>query len=557
VTNATIEVTPPVACVGDTLTFTVSGVTDTGGVQRVLCTVEQEVAPATPTYTWVITKPDGTPVQGSGESAVVTADLPGTYSCTFTAFAERECDPPALNLDPATASTIDVNLTLGGLPEDDEEQPGGFLCVNNDDDNNDGTPDKDDAGATPGEDDLIALTVSGEAATGTLELSAVFPVGSAKLYQGSDRTGLIALPMAWTLPSPEIPATLYVEGVGASAALADVEFELLYTGDGTPCNDRVRFTVLGVALDPVTSGIDPVPDNPAVVAPMTPLPLGDGTLFWDANTFELTNVQPDVDLSALPVDWTFNVSSGSLNATAAVVPAADRRSARLQIPFPSWGNLGTGSMEFRVNNQVCASAETLIKNVQPDLEPGDFRFQVKAHLCTDGQGTSTTRTEPEVRAIMCDVTKVLSQCGIIVTLNGVVTTVVPTEYIDDLDSGSEKTVLFGYEEDDSAIDVYFVKLINSGGAAGVTLTPSTSTFWEPGVAIADGVGTDGAVVLEGQYVVRTLSHEVTHYLLNSLLPESSDHREDDENLMYWDTVDTKRDLDLAQCIEIRTNSGGE
>ncbi|MGD2111629.1 MAG: hypothetical protein PVI86_19810 [Phycisphaerae bacterium] len=32
VTNATIELTPPVACLGDTLTFTVSGVTDTGGV---------------------------------------------------------------------------------------------------------------------------------------------------------------------------------------------------------------------------------------------------------------------------------------------------------------------------------------------------------------------------------------------------------------------------------------------------------------------------------------------------------------------------------------------
>jgi len=158
---------------------------------------------------------------------------------------------------------------------------------------------------------------------------------------------------------------------------------------------------------------------------------------------------------------------------------------------------------------------------------------------------------------MADVTKVLSECGIIVTTSTIVTTVVPIEYVDDLCSGCEKGWLFGYDADASQIDVYFVKLIDSGGAAGTTLNEFNSTFWQPGIAIADGVGTGGSVLLEGQHVVRTLAHEIVHYLLNSFFPESSDHREEEENLMYWDTVDTKRDLDQGQCLDMRSNSGGQ
>ncbi|MEK7619768.1 MAG: hypothetical protein AAB413_00825, partial [Patescibacteria group bacterium] len=161
--------------------------------------------------------------------------------------------------------------------------------------------------------------------------------------------------------------------------------------------------------------------------------------------------------------------------------------------------------------------------------------------------------------IMSDVTKVLSQCGIIVTTSSVVSTIVPTGYVDDLGSLVEKNSLFGYEADAAVIDVYFVKTIDSGDVAGVTLTPVASNSimgWLPGVAIADGVGPNGAIALQGQDVVRTLAHEITHYLLNHYFPETSDHRNEDENLMYWDTIDTKRDLDEGQCLEIRSNRGG-
>ena len=100
-------------------------------------------------------------------------------------------------------------------------------------------------------------------------------------------------------------------------------------------------------------------------------------------------------------------------------------------------------------------------------------------------------------------------------------------------------------------------MIDSGGAAGVTLTRIASTFWQPGIAVADGVGTGGSVLLQGQDVVRTGAHEIVHYMLNHLNPESSDHRDEEENLMYWDTVGEKRDLDQSQCLEIRANHGGE
>ncbi len=201
-------------------------------------------------------------------------------------------------------------------------------------------------------------------------------------------------------------------------------------GDGVPTVEaEVAVTVIQAEMNPITSGVDPIPYNPAIVAPMTPLWIDIGTLFWNANSFELTTLQPNIDLTTLPVTWTFNVTSGLLTPAAEVVVAPDRRSARLEIPFPSGGTLGAGRMEFRIDDRVCADVPTLIKNVQPDLEPGDFRFQVKAHLCTDGAGTSTSRTEAEVRTIMSDVTKVLSQCGIYVTISQVTTTEVDPDYM--------------------------------------------------------------------------------------------------------------------------------
>jgi len=123
-----------------------------------------------------------------------------------------------------------------------------------------------------------------------------------------------------------------------------------------------------------------------------------------------------------------------------------------------------------------------------------------------------------------------------------------------LGSGSEKVTLFSYDHDDVALDVYFVQKIDGGTVPGVTLTPDASGWTsEAGVAIADTIGPNGEVALVGQLVVRTLAHEIGHYLLNHALPDFTDHRDDDKNLMYWDAVETKRDLDSAQCLEMRSD----
>jgi len=209
-------------------------------------------------------------------------------------------------------------------------------------------------------------------------------------------------------------------------------------------------------------------------------------------------------------------------------------------------------MEFRVDGYVCADLSTLIKNVQPDLEAGDFRFAVKAHLCTDGAGTSTTRTATEVKAIMPDVTKVLSQCGIIVTTSQVVTTVVAKRLVDDLSSGSEKGELFDVDHDDTDIDVFFVVQIDSGNLAGVALPPFPSLAQEAGIAIADLVGGLPGIAQDGQKATRTVAHEITHYLENYF---TTQHRSDQKNLMYDDALDTKRDLDEDQCLRMRTSYG--
>lgn len=107
-----ITVSPDPACLGDTITFTLSGVVDSGGTKRVYCTAKQDIPPVTLTYTWEITKPDATTVSGSGTSASTTADIPGTYACTFTATANRDCPPAEITIGPETASTVSNYETI-------------------------------------------------------------------------------------------------------------------------------------------------------------------------------------------------------------------------------------------------------------------------------------------------------------------------------------------------------------------------------------------------------------------------------------------------------------
>lgn len=113
VPGGSVSVTPAdTVCVGDTITWTVSGVTDTGGVKRVECTAKTE-DPAVPvTYTWVITKPDEATVSGSGTTAQIVTDAPGAFSCTFTAKANRFCPPPELTLTSSKSAEGGATLTL-------------------------------------------------------------------------------------------------------------------------------------------------------------------------------------------------------------------------------------------------------------------------------------------------------------------------------------------------------------------------------------------------------------------------------------------------------------
>ncbi|MBU0719354.1 MAG: hypothetical protein KJ749_13995 [Planctomycetes bacterium] len=508
--------------------------------------------------------PDVTPNPASGSLACPG----GTVAITVEVSSDAAPGPVILSVTGTTTpaggscngqGTVSVaelvNLTFAGLPPAEETDPGGFLAINDDDDNENGVPDMNETGVDP---DVRSLELYAHAGlTGTATLSPLSGAARVKAYSDGNRTTVVPLPKSWDVG--ELPQTLYLEGVQVSSAVGDVELRLLYAGDSGPCEDRVKLTVLRAEIEPITSGIGPIPINPAIVAPMTPLLLDDGVLFWNANYFALTTFQPNVDLSTLPVTWVFDTTSGFLNPTAEVVAAPDRRSARLEIPWPSFGNLGTGRMEFHIGEGVYADIEALIKNVQPDLEPGDFRFQIKAHLCTDGAGTSTSRTEAEIRTIMSDVTKVLSQCGIIVTTGQVVTTQVNPAYMK-LDSTAwfDMWFLFGTDEDATAIDVFFIQAIDfaqeegCGYTSGLTGTPAASGVgYEAGIAIPDSA-CDGTSA--GQEVVRTLAHEIVHYLFNHN-DVSDDHVADSRNLMLAGTNETKRDLSQTQCLEVRSNYG--
>ena len=106
-TGGIINVEPQVPCLGDTLTFTVSGVVDEGGIKRVDCYAKTAVPAVAPTYTWVVTKPNATTVSGSGPVGTVLVDMLGNYSCTFTATANRVCPPAQRLIGPVSTAPPD------------------------------------------------------------------------------------------------------------------------------------------------------------------------------------------------------------------------------------------------------------------------------------------------------------------------------------------------------------------------------------------------------------------------------------------------------------------
>ena len=91
------------ACLNGTIRFTVDGVTDSGGRQRVNCE-EEDIPPGPIAYTWTITLPNGSHVNGSGSTASVVATLPGDYTCEFEATVSRDCPP----VGPETQAAIEA-----------------------------------------------------------------------------------------------------------------------------------------------------------------------------------------------------------------------------------------------------------------------------------------------------------------------------------------------------------------------------------------------------------------------------------------------------------------
>ncbi len=97
---------------GDVIAFTLSDVNDSGGTRRRNCDIES-IPAVNPQYTWQLSVPPGypqplPPLAGSGASATVLAAVPGSYSCTFTATAERDCPPSPRTVGPAS-------VTVAGL----------------------------------------------------------------------------------------------------------------------------------------------------------------------------------------------------------------------------------------------------------------------------------------------------------------------------------------------------------------------------------------------------------------------------------------------------------
>ena len=114
--GGTISANPPVVCLGDTITFTISGVVDNGGIKKVDCNSKTFIAPVSPTYTWIITKPDSSIASGTGTTANVLADQTGTYSITYTATASRECPPDDITVGPFSKGVSNLSATLSLNP---------------------------------------------------------------------------------------------------------------------------------------------------------------------------------------------------------------------------------------------------------------------------------------------------------------------------------------------------------------------------------------------------------------------------------------------------------
>jgi hypothetical protein len=89
--------------IGDTITFTASGVSDSGGQAEVECpggqegTTSESIPAGSIMYEYTLSTPDGS-MMGMGTTATVTAEKCGEYSVTFQAMVDRECMPSSITV---------------------------------------------------------------------------------------------------------------------------------------------------------------------------------------------------------------------------------------------------------------------------------------------------------------------------------------------------------------------------------------------------------------------------------------------------------------------------
>ena len=99
-------------CIGESVTFSVTEDSeDSGGTKVIICPEGSTMVPdgpVAPIYSWVISGPGGF---FSGKGASVTFAPPGigTYNCTFTATAKRDCAPSPVSFSGGSVTVFEVD----------------------------------------------------------------------------------------------------------------------------------------------------------------------------------------------------------------------------------------------------------------------------------------------------------------------------------------------------------------------------------------------------------------------------------------------------------------
>ncbi len=496
----------------------------------------------------VVTILDQIPCDGEehiGRLQVMTAvDIP-LEPIGFTLINRRQTCSFAVELGVEQIGKIFWPNRNGGPPIEFQT----VVCVNQDDDDGNGTEDRFEAPFVEGENNLIPFWLLGppphvNTDAGVFKVSLGGQSNRLRFFKGLDAMPVV-LPIDSSVDGPPF-GSYWVEGFSSSDTEGDLVLTLQYEDDIRICRDVMKITSFDAGLETITSGVNPLPVNPAIISPVF-IPLADGTNFTDGNRFELIRPFPELRLADYPFEWTLSMTSGQIDPQHMLDQSPDLKSVNVRFPFLSAGNAGEANVSIEIAGTECAPARTLVGNT--------IIVPLRVHLCWVANGATTVRTAAQIRALIDDVNILLSQTGIQVSIDSVVSTQVWAELMD-LDTtitlNLNMWLLFGAVHDPDAVDIYFINSIDpgpgGGATAGITGNPSMSgPIFNSGIVIADSTA-DGPLI--GQPAVRTIAHELVHFLLNNS-PANNDHVGEIRNLMFPVTDAEKRDLTEEQAAEMR------